>query len=150
MSVSDSLLQQFQSAPSLLLSLREEYEAESFGANHRNVDIFHFLLNGTHASVPGSLGIFSSWCGDMEMYVSYRIDDECFGMYSRDVTKLLSALEDLTEEKIRERWVQWQVQKGIDPEKDDDPDFFPESFGYFQEYCAQTVQAGNALIWVTG
>ena len=149
-SVSDAELQQFHNDPSLLSALREKCDAEPFGANHRNVEIFHFLLNGTRASVPGPLGLFLTWLGDVEVDASYRIDDESFGMVSSDVTALVSALEDLTDERIRERWRQWQEQKGIDPEKDGDLDFFPVSFGLFRKYCTQAMHSGKAIVWVAG
>lgn len=118
-----------------------------FGVNHRNVDIFHFILNGTAAYSGGPRGLFDTWIhGDR--YASIRLTDEAFGLNSRDVRILSDALLELDDETVSGRREEWKKSQGI--VEDDDPAFFPECFGYLRELCSRAVEAKKALVWIAG
>jgi len=119
----------------------------AFGVNHRNVEIFHFILNGTTAFVGGPCGLFETWLRGDE-YPGIRLTDEAFGLDSTGVRTLSDALSMLDDAAIRDRWGEWKTAHGI--AKDDDPSFFPECFGFLRELCSRAVNEKQALVWIAG
>ena len=148
LSVPDSLLGEFRSDPERLYEFAESTEPAPFGANHRNIEKFHFLLNGTEAFVGGPRGIFESWFRP-EQFAPYRINDEAYGMPSTDVTQLLLAVSDLSDATLEQRWGEWRASHGIHG-KDDDPSYFPESFAALKRLCSEAAAKQHALVWVAG
>ena len=70
--------------------------------DHRNVVLFHFLLNGRKKGASGPLRIFESWfrphrCTDL------LIDDSGFGINAADTRVLLERLKALPNSEIRAR-----------------------------------------------
>jgi len=122
-------------------------ELIAFGANHRNVGIFHFILNGTSALVAGPCGLFESWLhGDQ--YRDIRLTETTFGLNSTGVRALADALSQLDDAAVSRRWDQWKAVHNI--VKDDDPTFFPECFGFLRDLCSRAVSGRQALLWTVG
>jgi hypothetical protein len=132
--------------------------------DHRNVALFHFLLNGTEEGAFGPSRIFETWfrphrCADLQ------IDDLAFGMDSANVQELLQRLRALPETEIRARerlygemfarrerlWsflVRPRTRK-IDAVDDEDT-YLEECFANLREVCERAVASDCGLIWAPG
>ena len=137
--------------------------------NHKNVVLFHFLLNGTKKGASGPLRIFETWfrpyrCADL------LIDDsvfgmDAFGMDGADTQALLERLKALSNTEIRARarsyaekrarrerlWSWLRIpRRPIVAAVDDDYAYLEDCFANLREICELAVASKCGLIWAPG
>lgn len=89
--VTDEQLLSFRHRHGAFFAFSQSAPSEAGVVDHRNVVLFHFLLNGTTKGASGPLRIFETWfrpyrCADL------LIDDSAFGMDAADTQALLEPI----------------------------------------------------------
>src|SRR4029453_15361868 len=100
--VTDEQLSSFRYRPGAFFAFSQTTPSESGVVDHRNVVLFHFLLNGTKKGASGPLRIFETWlrpyrCADL------LIDDSGFGINAADTRVLLERLKAFPNTEIHAR-----------------------------------------------
>jgi hypothetical protein len=102
--VTDEQLSSFRQRRGAFFTFSQSAPSESGVVDHRNVVLFHFLLNGTKKGASGPLRIFETWfrpyrCADL------LIDDSVFGMdpFGIAAADTRALLERLPNSEIRAR-----------------------------------------------
>jgi hypothetical protein len=132
--------------------------------DHRNVVLFHFLLNGTKKGASGPLRIFETWfrpyrCADL------LVDDLAFALNSADTLALLTRLQALPNTEVRARarafaemrarrerlwsWLRSPRTPVVAAEDDDYVDL-EDRFANLREICERAVAGKCGLIWTPG
>ncbi len=168
--VSDEQLSSFRRRPGAFFAFSQSTPGEGAGVtNHKNVVLFHFLLNGTKKGASGPLRIFETWfrphrCADL------LIDDLVFGMDAfgadaADTQALLERLKALPNTEIcararsyvevrarGERLWSWLRRRRtpIVAAVDDDYVFLEECFANLRQICELAVAGKCGLVWAPG
>jgi hypothetical protein len=161
--VDDTTIQKLSEAPHLLDEFLEDKPAVP-GPNHRNVDMFHFILSGTEGPVSGIKGLFHGF--DDAIPIG---EESAAALTSETTRQLLKALRKLDETTIRKRWSQLIRRRGLvkdenEPgldeaekkrrtarraEEEADP-YFHQSFAGLTQLCEQAVGQNQGLLWSWG
>ncbi|MCG9732077.1 hypothetical protein L1D44_20010 [Shewanella sp. Isolate13] len=128
-------------------------EVEMIGpdVNHRNVDLYHYILNNTEARVRGAGSLFQTWL-DINQHDAIKMDaeGESFAFKSRSLPELSTLLSQLDEQTIRDRFNAWLLEHN--------PDYIPQESEYldiitgwkrFNVGVAKAIEQHWGLIWVT-
>ena len=167
--VTDEQLSSFRHRRGAFFAFSQSAPSEAGVVDHRNVVLFHFLLNGTKKGASGPLRIFETWfrpyrCADL------LIDNSVFGMdpfgiNAADTRALLERLKALPNTEIRararsyaemrarrERLWSW-LRKPRTPTvaaTDDDYVYLEECFANLREICERAVASNCGLVWQPG
>ncbi|WP_299804101.1 hypothetical protein [uncultured Shewanella sp.] len=127
-------------------------EVEMIGpdVNHRNVDLYHYILNNTEERVKGAGSLFQTWL-DINNHDAIKMDadNESFAFHSQALPELSTLLAKLDEQTVRDRFNAWLLEHN--------PDYFPkedeylEMFQGWQRFSAKVSEAksnGLGLLWV--
>ena len=163
--VDDTTIQKLSEAPHLLEDFLEDKPAVP-GPNHRNVDMFHFILNGTDGPVSGVKGIFHGLDAPFAIAIG---EEPAAALTSETTRQLLKALRKLDETTIRKRWSQLIRRRGLvedenEPGLDEDEKkrrrarraeeeadrYFHQSFADLTQLCEQAVGQNQGLMWTSG
>ncbi|MGS0681271.1 hypothetical protein ACVBIL_08935 [Shewanella sp. 125m-7] len=119
--------------------------------NHRNVDLYHYVLNDTEARVKGAGSLFQTWL-DITHHDAIKMDseNESFAFESHRLPVLVSLLSKLDEHSVRARFDAWLAIHNPDyivqqPE-------YQEMIQGFERFKGQVIEAnkqGFGLMWVT-
>jgi hypothetical protein len=158
--VDDATIQKLNEAPLSVAGFLDDHEPAGSGPNHRNMDIFHFILNGTEEPVSGIKGIFEN----LDDACAIALGEEATAITSESTRQLLKALRKLDETTIRKRWSRWIKLKGLvedenepalnDAEKmkrkarraEEEADrYFHDSFAGLTQLCEEA--EGQGLLW---
>jgi len=120
-----------------------ELNAYSPEINHRQVNIFHYILNGTNDSVENVGSIFQTWFKPRHNSPAIAIDGENFAFYSQDVRQLLKLIEGLTPELRRDRLDDSKSASEIQASSD----FVKCAFDVIEKACNEAVSKGHGLLW---
>ena len=162
--VSDEQLSSFRHRRGAFMAFSESAPCASGVVDHRNVRVFHFLLNGTEKRASGPSRIFQTWfdpsgCDDI------HVDDLAFGMDSANTQELLVRLKALSNEEIRarerlygeilarrERFLFWRRRRRAQMAApiDDDDTYLEDCFANLREICERAVASKCGLIWSPG
>ena len=76
--------------------------------NHRNIELYHFILNGTTEYVSGAGSIFQTWL-IIDDHSAIKIDksNDHFAFKNETVPSLLKIVESLTDSTIKCRYCEW-------------------------------------------
>ena len=92
------------------VSLPADWPSEPIGQcveiDHRQVSLWHYLLNGTHDSKPGVANLFQTWIkgGDgCAIRLNSRGSDDVFAHTPAHSVELVAYLADLADELIEKR-----------------------------------------------
>jgi hypothetical protein len=107
--VDDATIQKLNEASLSVASFLEDHEPAGSGPNHRNVDIFHFILNGTEEPVSGIKGIFEN----LDDECAIAVGEEVTAITSESTRQLLKTFRKLDETTIGKRWSRWIKLKGL-------------------------------------
>ena len=87
--------------------------------NHRNVDLYHLILNGAADFVTGSGSIFQTWLETASNRTHAAIDitgdNEHFAFHSGQLPELAELLSSVDAESVRSRYTQWLRANGNAP-----------------------------------
>lgn len=119
---------------------------------HRNVDLYHLILNGTSKFVEGSGSIFQTWLTNDQHSAVNIIHGEVFAFKSHQIPELLRLVSGVTVELVQSRFTQWLRDTG---DKDYTPGLeeseeFAVEFRKFGEALQEAVKQSHGLIWVPG
>jgi len=167
--VTDEQLSSFRHRHGAFFAFSRSAPSESGVVDHRNVVLFHFLLNGTKTGAIGPMRIFETWfrpyrCADLLIDDSVFSKDP-FGINAADTRALLERLKALANTEIRARerlYIEMLVRRerrwrwfrraqtptiGTAVEEDDD---LEECFANLREICERAVASNCGLIWAPG
>jgi hypothetical protein len=171
--VDETTVQKLRQAPHLLAEFLDNNEPVVPGPIHRNVDMFHFILNGTDDHVGGIRDIFNDlddvWTTTIRgkaVEEEEDIEDTAIAITSETTRQLLKAFRKLDEKIIRKRWSQLIRRRGLvedenEPglteaertrrkrrrgEEENDP-YFRQSFANLTQLCEQAVRENKTLMW---
>jgi len=169
--VTDEQLSSFRHRHGAFFAFSQSAPSESGVVDHRNVVLFHFLLNGTKKGASGPLRIFETWfrpyrCADL------FIDDTVFGMdpfgiNAAETRALLERLKALPNSEIRARqhlciemrlrreWLWRWFRRARIPMPtiravDEEGNYLEECFANLRKICEHAVANNCGLIWAPG
>jgi hypothetical protein len=125
-------------------------EADLVGEiNHRNVDLYHWVLNGTPEPVPGAGSVFQTWFADTHDAIDLFDDNERFAFDSGRTRELHRLAVTVTRDQTGERFRLWLAGRGHTAEvSDGEVDGVWEDFAAFRDLVGSSVERGWGLIWV--
>jgi hypothetical protein len=167
--VSDEQLSSFRRRPGAFFAFSQSMRSEGAVVDHRNVRLFHFLLNGTKKGASGPLRIFETWfrphrCADLLIDGSVS-GMPAYGVDAVDTRVLLEGLKALPNSEIRardrsyaemrarrERLWSWLRRPRIPAvaATEDDYVYLEERFADLREICERAVTCNGGLVWQTG
>lgn len=119
--------------------------------NHRNVDLYHYILNNTEERVNGAASLFQTWLApNNHDAINMDAENESFAFRSRTASQLSALLTQLDEQTIRDRFNAWLNQHN--------PDYIPQEAEYqqmiggferFKVNVVSAVEQNRGLMWVT-
>ncbi|GIU32826.1 hypothetical protein L2719_09750 [Shewanella schlegeliana] len=130
-----------------------QHQVEMIGPdiNHRNVDLYHYILNDTEELVRGAGSIFQTWL-DINHHDAIKMDrsNESFAFESHRLAELAILLSKLDEQTVRNRFNAWLLEHN--------PDYIPQESEYLEMFTgwqrfkagiAKAVEQNWGLVWVT-
>ena len=167
--VTDEQLSRFRHRHGAFFAFSQSAPSESGVVDHRNVVLFHFLLNGTKKGAIGPLRIFETWfrpyrCADLHIDDSVFSMDP-FGINATDTRALLERLKALPNAEIRarerlyiemlmrrERLWRWfrRAQTPTIGTVVEEGSYLEECFANLREICEHAVARNCGLIWAPG
>lgn len=119
--------------------------------NHRNVDLYHAILNKTMEFVEGAGTIFQSWMTNEHSAINLDSSGyENFAFYPHQLPELLSLVKAITHDSTREAYVEWcqSEENDFEPDLDDSTELY-EEFLTFEKYLESTIEKGYGLVWLS-
>jgi hypothetical protein len=120
-----------------------ELEAHSPEINHRQVHVFHYVLNGKSDLVEDVGSLFQTWFKPRHDSPAIVIDGENFAFDSANTPRLLELIKGLTPESIRERL----QASGRASDVYNDIELLEQSFAIVEKACSDAVSKGQGLLW---
>ena len=122
---------------------RHELEAYSPEISHRQVNAFHYILNGTNDYVENVGSIFQTWFRPRHNSPAIVIDGENFAFLNRDVKHLLALITALPPALKHKR---------LDDSRDVSEihgghEFVENAFDVVEKACDAAVSKGQGLLW---
>ncbi|QDT36531.1 hypothetical protein [Stratiformator vulcanicus] len=117
--------------------------------NHRNVDLYHLLLNGTSEFVDGSGSIFQTWLTNHK-HSAINLTGEDYAFKSEQLPKLAKLIAAVDPPAIKSRYTEWLRTQGetFEP-SDDECDELVKEFSDFADSTRDVVNRHLGLIWVS-
>lgn len=122
--------------------------------NHRNVDLFHRILNGTDEFVTGAGSLFQTWleAGDTCRHTAIDLThgNEDFALMSSQVGDLTQLLSKVSLDDVRDGFTHWLRQQGetYDVSDAECVDIL-EEFQRFAETAAEAVRQSHGLMVIS-
>lgn len=118
--------------------------------NHRNVDLYHWLLNGSPQPVSGSGSIFQTWISDSHSAIQVDKHGDQYAFHVKQLPELLALVENITAEDLVTRLSAWLRQRG-NPAKvgDDDIEGFRAEFLSLRNTLKRCIEQDEGLLWVS-
>ena len=118
-------------------------------ANHRNIELYHYILNGTNKSVEGSGSLFQTWF-DLNQHSAIKMDNSNgnYAFNSEQLPDLFTLLNGLNDKVITKRFDEWLSINDVSDK--------PNELVYkevidgcvsFKEGVAEAVEKGLGLMW---
>ena len=123
----------------------------SWGINHRNADLYHWILNGGPELVNGAGSIFQTWYEPDKSAAALKLDNynERFAFNANQLTELVTLLKTVDTDRVYRSFCDWLNSQGKNAEHIDlyacEP--FVEEFSIFSQGLEQAIQSSNGLIW---
>jgi hypothetical protein len=119
--------------------------------NHRNVDLYHLILNGTTEFVDGSGSIFQTWLtNDQHSAIDLTGDHEHFAFKSGQIPAFVELLEAVDAAAVKARFTQWLRAAGDDYDpSDEECEEIAREFRDFAAAARDAVAKSQGLIWVS-
>lgn len=117
---------------------------------HRDVELHHFILNGSAEYVSGAGSIFQTWVSHTHSAIPMDRSRENFAFKHEKVPELLNIVAHLSDDDIRSRYIEWFSLEH--------PDFNPheseirlkiEEFETFKQGLEEAATNKLGLIWTS-
>jgi len=122
--------------------------------NHRNVDLYHLILNETTEFVTGSGSIFQTWLETPSIRTHSAIDvtgdNEHFAFHSDQLPALLDLLSIIDTIKVMLSFTQW-LRVGGDgyTPTEEECDEIASEFKQFADSIRDAISKSQGLIWIS-
>ncbi len=126
---------------------RDEPEGYCPEINHRQVEYFHYILNGTRDRVEHSGCVFQTWFAPRARSVAVTIDGENFALESEFVPSLGERIRGLSEEALFRRYA--EVVDDASPDAAD-REYLLDTFRIIASACDSAVEKRQGLMWTAG
>lgn len=121
----------------------------SWGINHRNCDLYHWILNGSGELTTGSGCIFQTWF-EPDQSDALKLDDsnERFAFRPDLVVGLAELVDRIHVTGVMKSFVAWGKAQGkhFDVDEDECASFI-EEFGMFRNYLTDAIRRGDGIVW---
>ena len=121
-----------------------------WGINHRNVDLYHWILNGGPALATGAGSLFQTWY-EPDRHAALKLDrhNERFAFRSGQLPELLALSEAVTVDSTLAAFTDWCKERG---ERHDDLDHyacqpFVDEFAQFARGLRAAIERGDGIVW---
>ncbi|MBX3711933.1 MAG: hypothetical protein KF800_08255 [Lysobacter sp.] len=122
----------------------------SWGINHGNADLYHWILNGGPELAEGAGSIFQTWY-EPDVHAALKLDplNERFAFLSTQLPDLLALVDRVDVPRVQHAFVEWLKRRG---ERHDDIDQyacqpFVDEFQQFARGLQQAIARGDGLVW---
>lgn len=121
-----------------------------WGINHGNVDLYHWILNGSPEPVAGSGSIFQTWyLPDQHAAVHLDKLNERFGFRAAQLEELAALAEAVSVDSVLRAFSDWCKSQG---KRYDDLDQyacqpFVDEFSMFAQGLREAIRRGYGIIW---
>jgi hypothetical protein len=124
---------------------------DSWGINHRNTDLYHWILNGGPDLVTGGGSIFQTWYepGHSASVVNLDKYNERFAFHSEQISELASLVAGVNVKSVLKAFVEWCKSQGKRYEDLDESacESFVAEFRAFENLLNDAIRKGYGLIW---
>lgn len=121
-----------------------------WGINHRNVDLYHWILNGGPELVEGGGSIFQTWY-EPDKHSAVKLDtyNERFGFYAAQLDELATLAEAISVGSVLRAFTDWCKSQGKSSDNLDEYacEPFVEEFSMFAEGLREAIKRGHGIIW---
>jgi len=123
----------------------------AWGVNHRNPDLYHWILNGGPEPVTGAGAIFQVWYEPDHPGVALKLDpyNERFALRASELAELAALVRAVDTDRVYRSFCDWLKRQGKDSSDIDayacGP--FVDEFKLFSEGLDQAMRRGYGLIW---
>ena len=124
---------------------------DSWGINHRNTDLYHWILNGGPGHVSDAGAIFQSWHAPDHPASFVKLDayNERFALHAAQLPELAAKVRKVDLEAVMRAFVDWCKAQGKTWEDIDryacEP--FVDEFAALGEQLAAAIRDGHGIIW---
>jgi hypothetical protein len=122
----------------------------SWGLNHRNADLYHWILNGGVELVTGAGSIFQTWYAP-DQHAAIKLDalNERFAFRSSQLPELLTRVDQVTVPTVLTAFRAWCESQGQDGSDLDEYACQPfvDEFTNFGMGLKQAISRGHGLVW---
>lgn len=126
-----------------------EPDVAEMEVNHRNVDLYHWMLNKTAEPVVGVGSIFQTWFYKTHSAIPLDDYNEDFAFTSDQLPALLSLVETVTPESIDAAFSGWCAANNKEYESSAEANSaFHDEFMNLAEFLRQSIQKKHGLVWV--
>lgn len=127
-------------------------ELESLGGwsiNHRNTDLYHWILNGGPDLVTHAGSIFQTWYTDTHGAIGLDPHNERFAFLPSQLPELLALVERVDVDRVLVGFRAWLASQG---KSGDDLDQyacepFVEEFAMFADGLRGAIARGEGIVW---
>lgn len=122
----------------------------SWSVNHRNTELYHWILNGGPELTDGAGSFFQTWHAD-HASLALKLDkyNERFALVSNHVPELAVLVKAVDVERVYRSFCDWLKSRGEDSSSIDqyacEP--FVDEFRNFHEGLEEATRQGHGLIW---
>lgn len=128
----------------------EDADCVDIEINHRNVDLYHWILNQTPEPVEGPGSIFQTWFHSSHTAISLDSYSEDFAFKPEQLPGLLKLVQNVTPQGLLSAFEAWCKARGKDYTPSlNDTKYMHEEFVNFEEYLKIAIAKKHGLVWVT-
>lgn len=120
----------------------------ALNANHRNVELYHWILNGSPALVRGGEAIFQTWFKPDDCSLT-KLDggNEAFGISASQVKRLANLTSDVDLARVKAAFSGWCLSEGKDYVPDEPACVpFVDEFNAFGRRLTSTILKQYGLV----
>lgn len=127
----------------------DELDTVDMEINHRNVDLYHWILNQTPDPVKGAGSIFQTWFHRDHSALPLDDCNEDFAFAPGQLPELLALVRSVTPQRLEEAFAGWCVANGKDPNPStEEVEDMHARFVGFGRYLETAIAKGHGLVWV--
>lgn len=115
--------------------------------NHRNVDLYHWILNGSEADVTGGASLFQTWTSHNHSAIDLTGDGDFFAFKPEQLHDLAAAVSKVDLQSAKTAFTAWLIKAEKDHVPDDEEcESFVEEFREFGEQLEQVIAQRKGLL----
>jgi hypothetical protein len=118
--------------------------------HHRNVELYHIVLNGTPELVTGAGCIFQTWMSTTHTAIDMSGHGEQFAFLSPQLPELASLFDGITKDALAERLRMYLLRRGEDARvTQSELDTGWDDIRIVGDQARECADKGLGLIWLT-